>query len=336
MTTVRTELPHGVVMGALEQALRAPSVHNTQPWKWRIADDTVALHADATRHLIGTDPDQRDLVISCGAALHHLRAALAAAGVPTAIERTPDPEDSGLLAVVRMQPGLPDPRDVALAAAIDMRRTDRRALIAPPQPAQLRRLVALAARYGARLHPVLGAVARARLGAVLGEAAARQRHTPGYPAELAIWTRRYADARDGVPAELRTYQPAAHDLRPFPPGRLTPAPRPSAPRAADVAAPADLDALVVLTTDADTVTDRLRAGEALSAVLLDATALGLASTPLSQAVEIEHTRQQLAQALPGMPGHPQLVVRLGRSAAGAAELPATPRRPLSWVLLPAR
>ncbi len=318
----------GTLMGAVEHALRAPSVHNTQPWRWRLDGGTVELHADRTRHLIGTDPDQRDLVLSCGAALHHLRAALAGVGVATIVERRPDPESSDLLAVVRPAAGPPDEREAALASAIAARRTDRRALAHPPESAEMRRLAEYATRHGAALYPVTGSVNRARLTAVLGEAATRQRFAEGYPAELAIWTRRYAGARDGIPADLRTHAAAAHGLRAFPPGRL---PAPPPPRS-----PEERDALVILTTPADDTENQLRAGEATSAVLLAATNLGLSSTPLSQAVEIERTRQQLAHALPGLRGCPQLVIRLGHPAAGAAALPATPRRPLSWVLLPPR
>ena len=84
-----------VLMRATERALRAPSVHNSQPWQWRISDGVVELHADPNRHLVGTDPDRRDLVISCGAALHHLTVALADLGVSTTTERLPDPEHCG-------------------------------------------------------------------------------------------------------------------------------------------------------------------------------------------------------------------------------------------------
>jgi hypothetical protein len=68
---------------AVEHALRAPSVHNTQPWRWRIdtADGVVELYADRGRRLSATDPDGRDLLISCGAALDHLVVALAHAGL---------------------------------------------------------------------------------------------------------------------------------------------------------------------------------------------------------------------------------------------------------------
>lgn len=74
---------------AVEQALRAPSVHNTQPWRWRIRPEAVELHADWRRHLVATDPDRRDLILSCGAALHHLRVALSAQGLAVRVDRLP-------------------------------------------------------------------------------------------------------------------------------------------------------------------------------------------------------------------------------------------------------
>jgi nitroreductase len=108
---------------AIEHAVRAPSVHNTQPWRWRIGSDTVELFADTARHLPTTDPDRRDLVLSCGAALHHLRVALAAAGHAVQVVRMPDPDDRSLMATVRISDGAPDTTLAALFPAIARRRT---------------------------------------------------------------------------------------------------------------------------------------------------------------------------------------------------------------------
>jgi nitroreductase len=320
---------HDTLVRAVERALRAPSVHNTQPWRWRIGDGVIDLFADRSRHLSSTDPDGRDLAISCGAALHHLRVALAQERVSCATERMPDPENSALLASVHVSVGAPDEQDAALSAAMADRRTDRRAMAAAPSPAQMRRLVRQAARQGAVLHPVEGHAAQVRLLAILDEAGFRQRHVPGYPAELAIWTRRYAGGRDGIPPEQRTTQPTAHTLRNFPAGRLAGAPLPRT-------AFEDGSTVAVLATDHDEVVDWLRAGEATSAVLLAAERLGLATTPLSQAVEVEHTRRQLARAALGTTAYPQLLIRIGHRPENAKELPSTPRRTLRSVLLTGR
>jgi nitroreductase len=320
---------------AVEHALRAPSVHNTQPWRWRICPEAVELHTDWNRHLPATDPDRRDLVLSCGAALHHLQVASSAQGLAVEVDRLPDPENFGHLATVAIRQGPADPADPALFPAIHRRRTDRRRMSHRPVPAvHLRTLVEHARRAGALLVPVTGAAMRQRLTAALTEAAHRQEFTPGYIAELQLWTRRYAGARDGVSAATVAQPPAGlmgePPLRRFPRGQLSqPRQLPGHGRADDAA-----ELLVIATADDDPL-DWLRAGEATSAVLLAATHMGLATTPLSQAVEVEMSRRELQQEVLHVPEHPQLIIRVGWPASGAAELPVTPRRDLSSVLLPA-
>lgn len=319
-----------VLMSGLERALRAPSVHNTQPWRWRVRPDTVELCADPDRHLPSTDPDRRDLVISCGAALHHLRVALAARGVSTAVDRLPDPEDSTHLATVRVWPGRGDTRLAALAGAIEQRRSDRRRFASVPVGEDvLTELRAQATANGTYLHAVTDPAARMRMEVTMADAAARQRHVPGYVAELTIWTHRYPGGRDGIPAGALT-APAVHTpgvgLRAFPSGRLF-AGGPGTGGAHDASL------LLVLSTIEDGVSDRLLAGEAASAVLLAATGMGLASTLISQAVEVPETRALLASTVLRTPDHPQLALRLGWSEAGAGELAQTPRRTLESVLL---
>jgi nitroreductase len=318
---------------AVEHALRAPSVHNTQPWRWRIRTDTVELHADWDRQLIATDPDRRDLVLSCGAALHHLVVALAACGLTAQVRRMPAGEDRGHLATVAVRAGRADALDAVLFPAIDRRHTDRRRMSHRPVPAgHVAALTEQARRTGALLLPVTGAEMRRRLTATLVDAAHRQESAPGYAAELRQWTHRYARGRDGVSAAGVAPAPIGLTgvslLRRFPLARLAEPPRSSGHPSADDAAE-----LLVIVTVHDDPLDWLRAGEAASAVLLAATGLGLATTPLSQALEVDETRRALRWDVLRVPEHPQLVVRVGWPAAGAGELPVTPRRDLQSVLL---
>jgi nitroreductase len=319
---------------AVESALRAPSVHNTQPWLWRIGDDRVQLYADWNRHLVATDPDRRDLVLSCGAALHHLLVALAAQGLEAQVERLPDPDDSGHLATITVRAGAGQAADAALFPAIERRRTDRRRMSHRPVSGEhLRLLAEQAHRVGAVLLPANGEAMRGRLTAALVEAAHLQEPSAGYTVELEMWTRRYAGARDGVPVGNVAPAPVgsvgASPLRWFPPGRLTQPPQPPGHGPADDAAE-----LLVVATPGDDVLDRLRAGEATSTALLAATRLGLATTPLSQGVEVDATRQAIRRDVLHVPEQPQLVLRIGWPATGASELPLTPRRGLRSVLLP--
>ena len=112
---------------ALRSAVRAPSVYNSQPWRWRISTTSVVdLFADPDRHLIVIDLDGRALLLSCGAALHHLVVALAGLGWSARIDRFPDPENIHHLARIQPSTAAPPPDMAALARAIPRRRTDRR------------------------------------------------------------------------------------------------------------------------------------------------------------------------------------------------------------------
>lgn len=318
---------------AVEHALRAPSVHNTQPWRWRVdgAGGRIELYADWGRHLIATDPERRDLVISCGAALHHLVVALAHTGLGATVTRLPDPEDAAHLATVAVSPAAPGrDADADLFRAIDHRHTDRRRLShRPVPPALIERLVDTAARHDVLLVPVQRP--HDQFTGVLDDAGDRQRWIPGYPAELQIWTRRLSGARDGIPlaaiADPPPGLPGPSGLRRFPHAQLA---QPLPP--AGHGLPDDSAAFLILATANDTQVDRLRAGEALSAVLLSATRAGLATTPLSQATEVDAARETMRRVV-RIPEHPQLVLRVGWPATRAADLPDTPRRDLASVLL---
>src|SRR6476661_9217583 len=114
------------IRAAVELGSHAPSVHNSQPWRWRLDGRTLLLQADLHRWLPTTDADGRDLVVSCGAALHHTRVALAAAGVHATVHRIPNPERADDLAALELSLRSPVDDDIQLAATILRRRTDRR------------------------------------------------------------------------------------------------------------------------------------------------------------------------------------------------------------------
>lgn len=159
------------VESAVALALRAPSAGNAQPWCWRIGYSTLHLFADEDR--LPSDPGERDVLLGCGAALHHVRVAFAALGWRTEVHRLPDPDDPAHLAVVTPRPaGHPTAETTALAAAIPRRRTDRRPPAGWPVPREhLDALARAAAREDAELHVVTEAVrdrlAGQRSGAVL-------------------------------------------------------------------------------------------------------------------------------------------------------------------------
>ena len=304
---------------AARAALKAPSVFNTQPWIWRISGSSMQLWSDPARQLENTDPDGHLLLISCGAALHHARIALAAAGRRVQVDRLPDPAQPRLLARLRIDNDTVrvDPETARLAAAIDHRRTDRRAFGAREVPgAVIDRLRQLVEAHGCYLHLVRSdQVCMLAISAEL--AAAAESEDPDYQAELERWTLRGPWSGDGVPRTTAVVP----GLRRVPVRDFAP----DGTAGLDVGQGRDQGAAYVIVYGVSTrPVDLLRAGEALSALLLSATADGLSTAPLSDAVEVTWPRHLLRGLLAGT-GEPYIVVRLGYRDA-ERPLPATPRR----------
>ncbi len=323
------------IFGAIGLANRAPSVHNTQPWRWLLGDTSVHLMADPSRRLSVTDPDGRDMLLSCGAALHHLRIALAALGWRTVVHRIPNPADPNHLAAVEMAARLPSEEDIALAGAISRRRTDRRTFSSWPVPdGHLDLMVRRAGEQGALLVPVTERDNRHRLTVAIDTAARIQHNDPAYNRELTVWSGRSRVADDGVLATNTLAannvagnalaggaMPARHGdttLRGFPGGTLADSEIGGGER--------DGGRLLVVATLADDPASVLRAGEATSATLLTATDLGLAGCPLSQPLEIAGTRTLIREQILDGAAYPHLILRTGWLPTAAAPLPPTPRR----------
>jgi nitroreductase family protein len=311
------------VLGAIALANRAPSVHNTQPWRWMVGATSIHLMADQARRLPATDPDGRDLLLSCGAALHHLRVALGALGWRTVVHRLPNPGDPNHLAAVEVSTKTPSTEDITLAGAISRRRTDRRRFTSWPVPdGHLDLMVRRAGKAGALLVPVTDGLTRRQLTRSIDQAARRQEDDPAYIEELAAWSGRSRVTEDGVlaassPSERRIHGDTT--MRTFPTGTL--------PEAETGRGERDCGELLVLATVADDLVSVLRAGEAASVALLTATSLGLATCPLSQALELAGTRALIRDQVLDGAAYPDLILRVGWAPTAAPPLPQSPRRP---------
>lgn len=154
---------------ALTLATHAPSVHNSQPWRWRVGSGSMDLYADPGRHLPNADPDGRGLLLSCGAALHHCTVALAALGWRATVHRLPDAAEPHHLASLTVAPQSPGDVDVMLTAAITRRRTDRRTYSAWPVPwGDVALMGSRAARSGVMLRQIESIADQARNEALPG------------------------------------------------------------------------------------------------------------------------------------------------------------------------
>jgi nitroreductase len=306
----------GTVRTVLALASRAPSVHNSQPWRWRVDENSLHLYCDESRQLPNTDPDGRDLILSCGAALNHCVIALAAVGWRSKVARLPNPRDPNHLAAIELSAYSADPVDIALAAAIPRRRTDRRHYSSWPVPVgDIALMAARAARHGVTLCQVDDLD---ELHKIVAQSV-WDHMTHDYLAELTTWSGRYASVA-GVPARNTPKSDPGAKI----PGRFFAGPALDMPLGSS---PAEDNAVVLaLGTRADDRLAQLRAGEATSVVLLTATSIGLASCPVTEPLEIAETREAVRSDTFGDGGHPQMLLRVGWAPINADPLPATPRR----------
>ena len=316
------QLDRTTARAAVALANRAPSVHNSQPWRWRIGPTTLHLFADPARALPATDPDGRDLRISCGAALNHLRVALLAAGWDTRVHRLPDPALPLHLAAIEVRRAEPTAEQLALARAIETRRSDRRLFSTWPVPPEfLADLVRAAAAEGAQLTVLAGEAQRRAAAELIGHAAVEQALTPDLAQETSSWSGRAREATEGVPA---ANVPAGPDgvvpVRHFA-GRAMAQNELGRDES-------DGTVLTLLATRGDGPVEQLRAGEALSAVLLTATLLGLATDPISQPLEVASARSELRSRCLDGQAEPQLLLRVGWAPISASPVPETGRRPV--------
>ncbi|MEV0901853.1 nitroreductase family protein [Actinoplanes sp. NPDC049802] len=312
-----------VLENCVRAAMLSPSLHNSQPWLFRVGDGTVEVFADPARRLGVLDPVGRELMISVGAAICTLRLSLHAAGYLPRAEVFPDGDGADLVArVTSAGPAAVPPTVEHLAAAVPRRHTNRFPFTSAEVPDDaIEAMVAAAAAENARL-TVADPTHRDTIIALAQEADRRQRAGGGYEKELARWTTERDRRYDGVPPAATGPWDAMEvmPIRDF--GQL----QAHLPRTAQAFEPDPT--IMVLATDGDDRAAWIAAGQALQRVLLTATVLDLATTPISQPVEVAPIREQLTDTGAGV--WAQMVLRVGYGQAA----PATPRRLLADVLLP--
>jgi nitroreductase len=300
-------------------AARAPSVHNTQPWRFQVGEFAIELYADPRRKL-RADPLGREMLISCGAALFGLRLAVRSLGYLPVVDLLPDPAQLRLLARVRLGAAAPmTARERQMLEALPHRHTHRGPFDPGPLPAGLfAGLQHDALAEGATLAPVDPGLAYQQLADIVDAAGGRQNLDPAARADARRWSRGAADAtRDGVPAHAfparAGRQPGRLPQRDFDLGRglgLLPAGGPP---------PA---VTAVLLTPGDVRVDWLRAGQALHRLLAHAASQWVFASLYTQPLEAAVIRALIRGRLV-LPGAPQMLLQLGR----AQTTRATARRP---------
>ena len=311
-------------------AILAPSSHNTQPWHFALRRNQIELYADRTRSLPVIDPDNRELIISCGAALANLSIAMRHFGYHADFAQFPEPNDTDLIATVGLgREHLPTCQDEILFQAIPMRRTNRSAYENTPiSRSLLYEMRAACTSQGVSLTETSDKEQKLAIAELVAEGDRRQMANPEFRAELAHWIHPAGvESHDGIPCYAQNIPKVldfaapfmARLIRTFDMGDFT------AVRDADLANASAV--LAVISTPTDSLADWLAAGMALERVLLIARAAGVWTSFLNQPIEVSELRLAL-HGLTHCPGTPQILLRMGYGR----ESDPTPRRALDEVL----
>jgi len=314
-----------VVKRSVLLACRAPSVHNSQPWRWVSEGGGLHLYVDRSRWVPNTDRSGREALISCGAVLDHLRVAMAAAGWQAHIKRFPNPDNRDLLASVEFSPRehVAD-IDRERADAILQRRTDRLPFRCPTFWARFEPVLRGSVGGTVAMVDVLSDEVRSPLAEASRLTETVRRYDDSYYAELLWWTAPFA-LSGGIPPEAL---PSISERWRVDVARDFPA-RSDVDRRPDVGV--DWSKIVVLSTAGDTRPEVFGCGEALSSVLLECTMSGMATCTLTHLIELDESRDIVRGLIDGR-REPQALIRVG-IAPPMENLPAaTPRRPLDDVL----
>ena len=316
-----------VIRDAVMLASRAPSLHNSQPWSWVVKGATLQLWADRRRLMHATDSTGRELLLSCGAVLDHLRVALAAVGWYSATERFPDPDNPDHLATLQFRPIETSTATHQLRAdAIRRRRTDRLPFAAPAGWPALYSVLCRTVKPYDVLLDVVADEERQTLAEASQLTEKLRRYDTSYLSELRWWTSPFESDATHVPdsALVSSSEAVRVDVaRVFPP---------AGGRQRRAALDHDRSKILALAThNDDAPLDVLRCGEALSAVLLECTMAGVATCTLTHMTEIAVSRDMIRQVT-GTAGQPQLLIRVGRPPANGQHVEPTGRRLITEVL----
>lgn len=312
----------------LNYAVLAPSGHNSQPWLFKIVGDKVELYADRTRALPVCDPQDRELVMACGAALLNMRLALRHFGYEARIQAFPDKNEPDLLARVSFGgKRKPTGEDEFLFHAIPQRHTNRKPFEPRPVPWKvLSELQAAASKEGAWLQFVQSEEARTKAADLVAEGDYIQMANPSFRRELGAWMHPNRDVtHDGMPGFALGLGSLSSSIAPvvvrtFDMGK--------GQAAKDRELATGSPVLAVLGTGADSQENWVSAGQALERVLLRARAEGIWASFLNQPIEVPESRIKLGNLL-GVKGFPQLILRLGYGP----QVKPTPRRTPGEVLM---
>ncbi len=318
----------------LNYAVLAPSGHNTQPWIFKIVDDTVELYADKTRSLPIVDPDCRELMISCGAALFHLRLAIRHFGYRDVVEILPEHRNPNLLARIRLgSKRIVQAEEKFLFWAIAKRFTNRRPFENCRLPASLiSELESATSSEGNWLQistQVIPEANRQEIVDLIVQGDRLQMSDPLFRQELAQWIHSgRSSSHDGITLKAQGINPSLDAIAPVVSFAIRSFDLGKAQANQDRKLVKSAPLLILISSNDDTAQDWLATGEALAHLLLRARVDDVWASFFNQPIEIPQLRSRLKALFPEN-GYPQILLRLGY----VKDTKPTPRRAVEQVML---
>lgn len=312
----------------LRFAILAPSGHNTQPWLFKVSENILELFADRTRCLPVVDPDDRELIMSCGCALYFFKLAAKRFGYFAEIEYFPESSSEDLLARVRIVPSEPaNNYELNMFSAISERHTNRQAFDdRKPSQETIDELVSVVNDEGTWLQIVTGRDKRHAIAELIAEGDRIQASNKHFRRELSSWVHpNRSKQSDGMPGYAFGVGDIASNLGPF---ILRTFDWGNGQAAKDHQLALGSPILAVLGSQLDTQQSWLSTGQALAKLLLHITTEGMSASFLNQPIETESLRNKVQEII-RKDGFPQIILRIGY---GPKAKP-TPRREIENVLI---
>lgn len=311
----------------LNYAILAPSSHNTQPWSFKIVDDAIELYADKTRALPVADPDYRELIISCGAALFNLRIAIRHFGYGDIVDILPERDNINLLARIRLgSKRMVKLEENFLFRAISKRTTNRKEFDNCQLPESLiSELESATCNEGSWLQIMTEVIPQTNRKAVIdsiAEGDRQQMADPLFRQKLAQWIHGSNNpSHDGIPPHAQGMSRNLDAIAPLISWTIRSFDLGKSQSSRDCELASQAPVLMLISSEDDNPQAWIETGEALAHLLLRARIDDVWASFFNQPIQVPHLRSRL-QALFPEHGYPQIMLRLGY----AKEIEGTPRR----------
>ena len=317
----------------LNYAILAPSSHNTQPWSFKIVDDAIELYTDKTRALPVADPNYRELIISCGAALFNLRIAIRHFGYGDTVDILPERDNINLLARIRLgSKRVVKLEENFLFRAISKRTTNRKEFDNCQLPESLISELESATRNeGSWLQIMTEVIPKANRKAVIdliAEGDRLQMADPLFRQELAQWIHTNNNpTHDGIPPHAQGMNRNLDAIAPLISWTIRSFDLGESQSSKDCKLASQAPVLMLISSEDDNPQAWIETGEALAHLLLRARIDDVWASFFNQPIQVPHLRSRLQTLFPEH-GYPQIMLRLGyaRKAEG------TPRRSIEEVV----